>query len=245
MASLDSLKVRKLLKKGIVQSVGTDTPVAIRIRHIGTTAVTSVTVTTATNIVLIDADGTTTSTFATDTTLNAVASRINAAANWECKILDALGAQASASTLLDGAITSGTDANGNVVWDVKQDTSTALELGTCISPHRDFDVTRGERIVSLLEIQYSVNMGTAAVDSVQVYKRKLPAGTGAPLGGGTETKLIGILSVDTTATTVNWAVAGGGRITVGPDEELFIRVKDAATLADATGNYVTVVGEIL
>lgn len=237
MASLESLSVRKLLAKGAILKVGTDTPVAIRIRHIGTSAVTSVTVTTGTNIVLIDAAGTTTSTFATDDTLAKVVARINAASNWEAKLLDGLGSQASVSKLLDGAITSGFDGNGNVVWDVKQDTSAALEMGVCLSPFRDFDSAKGGR-VTLKEVKYSVNMGTAAADSVQIYKRKLGNDV---LGTGTESLVAGYLSVDTTETTINWA-SGEGYLTAGENEEIFVRVKDAATLADAAGNYVQVVG---
>lgn len=239
MASADSINMKKLLAKGVILKVGSDTPVAIRIRHVGTAAVTSVTVTAATNIVLIDADGTTTSTFATDDTLAKVVARINGAANWEAKLLDGLSTQASASTLLDGAITSGFDANGNVVWDVNQDTSTALELGVCLSPFRDFDAPKGSR-VHLKEVKYSVNMGTAAADSVQIYKRKLSQDI---LAVGTESLVAGYLSVDTTETTISWA-SGEGFLTAGPNEEIFVRVKDAATLADAAGNYVQLVGVI-
>lgn len=241
MASLDSLQVRSLLKKGVVQNVGSDTPVAIRLRHLGAETVTSVTVTTGTGLVLIGSTTTDTITWATDTTLAAVVSRINATGRWEAKLLDALSAQLSDDTLLDGAITSAYDGNGNVIWDVKQDTSTALELGTCISAHRDFDVALGQKRAHLLEIKYGVNMGAAAVDSVQVYKRKI--GPQSALTVGTETKLVSYLSVDTTETTISWA-SGEGKISVGPDEEIFVRVKDATTLTNATTNYVQVAGFI-
>ena len=240
MASLQSAQLRQILAKGVIQRVGTDTPVAIRIRKIGSETATSVTVTTGTNLVLVGSTTTDTVTFATDTTLAKVVARINGTGRWEAKLLDALSTQLSTSTLLDGAITSGFDGNGTVIWDVAHDTSTALELGTCLSAHRDFDMAKGQARVHLLQIKYGVNMGTAAVDSVQVYKRKL-GNNSSPLAVGTETKLFGALSVDTTETTITWA-SGVGKITVGPDEELFIRVKDAATLADATSNYVEVVG---
>lgn len=233
MASLDSLQVRSITASGVALQVETDTAVAIRLRYIGTGTVTSVTVTTATNIVLVTSDGgTDTYAFATYTTVGAVVDAINAAGIFEAKILDALRSQASASKLLDGAITAGTDDNGIVVWDVKNDTSTALELGVCLSSKRNFDAPKGHR-VHLQEIIYAVNMGTAAVDSVQVYKRK----------GAVETKLFGALSVDTTETTIRFA-NGEGKISVGSDEEIFVRVKDAATLADAAGNFVRIVGVI-
>ncbi|MDZ4786724.1 MAG: hypothetical protein SGJ02_11685 [bacterium] len=234
MGSLDGLTIRKLLKRTQIVNRGTDGPVAIRIRNKAGNAVTSVTVTTATDIVLIDSAGTTTSTFATDTTLSAVVNRINASASWEAKLLDALSTQGSVSTLLTGAITVSQDGNSTAVYDVKQDTSTALEIGVCLSPFRDFDSPRGRR-VGLKRLKYGVNMGTAAVDSVQIFKRK---------GGGSEIKLAGLLSIDTTETTVYDFTAGDFAIYGQSDEELFIRVKDATTLADATSNYVEVLGEI-
>lgn len=234
MASLDSLQIRALTASGTVLQVGTDTSVAIRLRYIGTGTVTSVTVTAATNLVAITSDGgTDTYTFATYTTVGALADAINKDGIFEAKVLDALRSQdIDATTLLDGAITAGTDDNGIVVWDVKNDTSAALELGVCLSPHRNFDAPKGHR-VHLTSIVYAVNMGTAAVDSVQVYKRK----------GAVETKLFGALSVDTTETTITFA-SGEGKISVGSDEEIFVRVKDAATLADATSNFVRITGII-
>ena len=233
MASLDLLKTRKLLATGQIIKNGTDGPVAIRIRNKAGKAVTSVTVITGTNIILIDSDGSTTSTFATDTTLGAVVGRINASANWEAKILDALLADASVSRLLDGAITVSTDGLGNAIYDVKYDTSTALEIGCCLSPFRDFDAPKGHR-VNLKNVKYGVNMGTAAVNSAQLYKRV----------GGVETLVFGELSVDTTETTVLDFTSGPYAFTATTDAELFFRVKDAATLADATSNYVRVIGEI-
>lgn len=233
MASLDLLNTRKILAKGQIVRNGTDGPVAIRIRNKANKAVTSVTVITGTNIILIDSDGTTTSTFATDTTIAAVAGRINASSNWEAKILDALSSDASVSRLVDGAIAVGTDMNGNLIYDVKYDTSTALEIGCCLSPFRDFDNPKGHR-VNLKNVKYGVNMGTAAVNSAQLYLRV----------NGVETLILGELSVDTTETTVLDFTGGPYAFQTTTDAELFYRVKDAATLADATSNYVRLIGEI-
>lgn len=237
MSSLNSLQANQILAKGTILSFGTDGPVAIRIRKIGTETATSVTVTTATNIVLVGSTTTDTLAFATYTSVGTVVDAINATGRWEAKILDARRSQLSASTLLDGAITAGYDGNSNTVYDVKQDTSTALLIGACLSPHRDFDLPNGHR-VHLLQIRYAVNMGTAAADSVQGWKRKATNS-----GSGPETQLISKLSVDTTDTTISWA-SGVGKITLNPDEEIFVLVKDAATLADATSNYVEVTGVI-
>jgi hypothetical protein len=235
MASLDSVKLRNELAKGvIVQNSGSDTPTAFKLDYIGTGTVTSVTVVTATAITLITSDGGTDAyAFATYTTLGAVVDAINADGIFEAKILDALRADASVSRLLAAVITSEIDADLiNTVWKVKLDTSTGLQFAVCLSPRSQFNAPLGH-VVEIKELRYAVNMGTAAVDSVQVWKRK----------GSIETKIYSGLSVDTTDTTITWA-SGVGSITGGDNEEFIFLVKDAATLADATTNYIQIAGFI-
>lgn len=241
MASTDFLRARWYARRGVVRSEGTDTPVALRIRHKTGSAVTSVTVTTATNIVLIDADGTTTVTFATDTTLGAVASRINATTAWEARVIDPLRSLASASTMVDGAITAST-WEGVTYWDALLDTSAALQIATCLSMDRHTFSARkthgklfDQHRVEVLELQYGVNMGTAAVNSAQLWRRNVLTGE--------ENQVLGLLSVDTTVTTINWA-SGLARIDSKEGEEMIFLVKDAATLADATTNFVRISGYI-
>lgn len=231
MASLDSLQVRAALARGVTIQKGTDTPIAFRMRNVAGGAVTSVTTTTATNIVIITANGgTDTYAFATYTTIGAVVDAINADGIFEAKILDALRSLASASTLVTGAITAGTDSNGVVVWDALQDTSASLQIAVCLSNRRNFDEPKGHR-VKLQQVVYAVNMGTAAADSFQIYLRR----------GTTETLAFSALSVDTTETTLNLAL-GMGTLTGKDEDEYVVLVKDAATLADATTNFVRVVG---
>lgn len=232
MPSLDSVNVRKALASGTAVQVVTDTPVAFRIRKIGSETATSVTITTATNIVLVGSTTTDTLAFATYTTYGAVVDAINATGRWEARMLDGLRSKASASTLVDGAITAGADANGVVVWDALQDTSTSLQFAAALVPSRDWDMPKGHR-VHLESIVYSVNMGTAAVDSVQVWLRR----------GKTETKLMGLLSVDTTETTITFA-SGQGKISGRDEDEIIVLVKDAATLADASGNFLRITGTV-
>lgn len=234
MSSLNSVLTRQALASGVTLQVGTDTPVAIRLRKLSVGSVTSVTVTTATNIVMITSDGgTDTYTFATYTTVGALVDAINADGIFEAKVLDALRSQGTTSSqFVTGAITSSVANNNVTIWDVLNDTSVTIELGVCLSAHREFDFPAGHR-VHLQQVVYSVNMGTAAADSFQIYKRK----------GTVETKIFGQLSVDTTETTLTFA-SGEGKISAGPGEELFVRVKDAATLADAGGNFVRLVGII-
>lgn len=229
MASLDSIQIRQGLAEGVVVRTATDTGVMIRLRNLTGGAVTSVTVTTATNIVIITANGgTDTYAFATYATLGAVVDAINADGIFQAKILDGLRSDASASTIVTGAVTAGADSNGVTVWDLKEDNSAKLSMTACLSAHRDWD-TPSKR-VHLQEFRYSVNMGTAAADSAQVWLRK----------GVVETQLVGLLSVDTTDTTITWA-NGQGKITSPVDGEIIVRVKDAAALGDST-NYVQATG---
>lgn len=232
MGSLDSVLTRQVMAEGIVVQHGTDTPIAARLRYIGTGTVTSVTVTTATDITMVTSDGGTDEyTFAAYATLGALVDAINADGIFEAKILDDLRSSATASQFVAGAITAGTDSNGVRVWDMKVDTSAALRIPVCLTANRDFDMPK--RRVHLQELRYSVNMGTAAADSVQLYLRR----------GTVETKIFGILSVDTTETSITFA-SGEGKITTKVGDELVALVKDAAALGDAAGNFVRVVGII-
>lgn len=233
MPSLDSVQTRSLLALGDVRQAGTDGSVAIRLRKVGSESATSVTVTSATNVVLVGSTTTDTYTFAAYTTIGALADAINNDGRWEAKVLDCLRSLASDDNLLAAApVTAGTDANGTVVWDINTDTSVSLQIGVCLTPNRDFDLPAGHR-VHLQQVVYSVNMGTAAADSVQIWRRR----------GMVETQVFGQLSVDTTETTLTFA-SGIGAISGREDDELIVLVKDAATLADAAGNFVRVVGKI-
>lgn len=208
--------------------VASDSSVAIRLRYVGSGTVTSVTVDADTDLELITSDGETdTYAFSTYTTIGALADKINADGIFEAKVLDSLRSQASSDVLVEGAITASTDGEGNVVWDVLNDTSALKEFGVCLSAKRDFDSR--ERRIKLLEFSYSANVNAATADSVQIYLRR----------GATETKIFSDTSVDTTATTVNFA-SGEGFISARKGDELFVRVKDATSLADS--GYLRAVG---
>ena len=233
MSSLDALRTRYYASSGTTIQKGTDAPIAIRLRNLTGGAVTSVITTTATGIVMITANGGTDSyTFAAYTTIGALADAINKDGIFEAKVLDVLRSLASDNFLLGETITAGTDDNGVTVWDVKTDTSASLQLGVCLSPYRNFDAPKTRR-VHIQEARYSVNMGTAAADSVQIWRRR----------GTVETQVFGALSVDTTDTTISFA-SGEGKISGNDGDEFIFLVKDAATLADAAGNYVRVTGII-
>jgi hypothetical protein len=233
MASLDSLQTRKLLAKGAAVHAGTDKSVAIRLRYIGTGTVTSVTAVTATSVETITSDGgTDTFLFATYTTMGALADAINGLGIFEAKVLDVLRSAASDDAILAEAITVPTyDENGNAVYDLKVDTSGMFYVGACLSNNRAFGTVLEGHRVSLQEISYVANMGTAAADGLKVYARNVKSGVERLVYAG--------LSVDTTATTVTFA-SGQGSITSNDGEELIALIKDAASMAD--GAYLRVVG---
>lgn len=235
MASRDSLEIRKLLAKGVVLQVSSDQSVALRLKYKGTGTVTSVTVVTATAVTIITSDGGTDAyDFATYTTMGALADKINADGVFECKVLDVLRSAASDNNILAAALTAtnAVDEAGNAVFDLYTDSSAFFQYGVCLSAHRGFGLPKGHR-VTLSAITYVANVGTAAADSVQIWKRK----------DGVETQIFGQLSVDTDETTITFAVAGGVKgITSAEDEELIVIVKDAASLAD--GGFLRVMGEI-
>lgn len=238
MASLNFVRERHYLRKGNIGQIRTDTPVALRLHAKSAAgAVTSVTTTTATNIVAITASGgTETWDFATYSTVGLLADKINSSNYWECKVLDTLRSKATATQFVNGAITA-TSSNGLSYYDVKVDTSAALYFAYRLAYTREVGVsdkmTAPHRVV-LREFAYSIDVGTAAADNVQVWQWD-------PVNKN-ETQLLSYPSVDTTLTTVNWA-SGVGFISA-ENSELVVMVKDAGSLADLAANYLTVVGEL-
>ena len=235
MSSFDGLQAHKLLSTGVVYQVGTDSPIVIRLRYVGTGAVTSVTVTTGTNIVTVSTEGTKTYAFATYTTVSSLAAAINADAIFEAKVIDALYTDATASKLLDGAIAAGNDENGVVVWDVKADTSTTKALTVNLSAGRNFDTIklRQSHRVQLTEMVYYATLGGAGANLFTVTRRR----------NGVETTIFSDTSVSATKEDYTFA-SGFGKLTGREGDELIVRLSDGTSIADAAANYLRVVGEI-
>ena len=232
MSSLEALRTRKYSAVGVVQTSRDDTPVVLRIRKIGSETATSVTVTTATNIVLVGSTTTDTFTFATYTTVGLLVNAINATGRWEAVVLDALRSDlTTASNFVTGAITAGTDGNGVVCYDVTADTSVNKFITASLSFNRNFDGPRRGHRANLREIRYNANVSAAEGNAVRVYSRV----------GATETQIAGYASVDATDTTVNWA-AGQGYITVAEMGDIIVRVQDATSLTDGALNYLAITG---
>jgi len=229
MGSLDSTLTRQALSEGVMRKVDNDANKAIRLRYIGTGTVTSVTVTTATDVEMITSDGgTDTYLWATYATMGAVVDAINADGIFEARALDVLRATASDDYFLAGAISSGTDTNGVVTWDMVGDTSGATTMALCLSPKgADWDGMSGHR-VHLSALKYYLDL-TAAVDSVQIWIRR----------GATETQVAGFLSVDTTETSIDF-ITTGGKLTGKIDDEIIVHIE--GTLVNYASGYIQFVG---
>jgi len=240
MPSADGLQVRNLLKRGHIGYKVDDTPVALRIRQVGGAAVTSVTVTTATNIVLIDADGTKTVGFGATgdvqdaDTIGKVADGINSFDNWECKILDGLRADASTNTLVTGAIAA-SSTEGISYYDAVSDTSVLKALTYRLTYDRSVGENAPKALhrVHIRQLRYFADIDAAAVDGVQVWE----------VDKGVATQVLSMPSVDISATTVNWA-SGEGYITASEGNDLVVRVANATTLTDHASNFIEVVGSL-
>jgi hypothetical protein len=242
MASLDGIRVRKFLASGKVVQRADDASIALRVRYIGAAGTPSVVMTSATKVAMTDATAAVDYTWANYATMGALADAINASGLWEVKLLDCLRADVTLNSFkANTTVTPGTDENGVTVWDFVHDntivTNGIYVASVCLSPFMNFDAPKGHR-VHVREIDYCQNVGTAAADSVQLYKR---------LGNGTETKIFGTLSVDSTGTatvtSISWA-SGKGKISGGDNEEFILRVKDAGSLTTAAGSMVQLVGTI-
>jgi hypothetical protein len=234
MASRDSLDVRKLLETGVVVQQSADTPIALRMRYVGTGSATSVTVNTATTLVTVSVEtsGTVTKTYTFGTTpgcgtVGGLADAINSDGLFEVKVLDALRSDvttASYFTLGTTLITPGMDANGVQVWDATCDTSVYKAVTSCITNARNFNTLKlsTSHRVHLQEIKYYATLGGANSNLVRVYLRR----------GNVETQVFGELSVSAAATTINFA-SGYGKISGKDGDEIIARLQDGTSLADA------------
>jgi len=234
MASLDSLKTRNLLAKGEVRQVGTDTPIAIRLKYIGAGTITSVTIDTATDFELITSDGgTDTYAFATYATVGALVDAINADGIFEAKVLDTVRSEATASQFVNGAITAASE-DGVSYYDVTVDTDAADYFAVRLTFDRGFNKAhKASHRVHLQAIEYLMDLGTAAAGAVKVYE----------INGTTETLRYSALSVDNSATAITWA-SGEGKISAGNGNDLVVKIDDSGNLVNSTSNYLRAVGII-
>jgi hypothetical protein len=234
MASLNSLQMRALAAQTTSLRVAEDGPVALRIKHVAANAVTSVVVTSATNIVLTDADGASTFTFATYSTLGKLADAINGTANWDCKILDGLRATLTiASNLIGGTITASAKLD-EMVYDIMLDTTTTFTFP--IRATYDRSVGAGIPVVGhrvkVVSFEYVMDVGTAAADKVRIYECDPVTRT--------DLQIWSAPSVDSTSTVTSFDFSKAP-LTAKEGNDLVVMVTDAASITDAATNYLQVV----
>ena len=235
MSSLNALQTRSLLSKGKIGQVGDDLGVLFTLKYKGKGTVTSVIVTTATDITLTTSDGGADAyDWATYTTIGAVVDKINADGIFEAKILDALSTTATGSGLaIAGTLTAG--SNGE--YSVKSDTTGANFLAYRLT----FDRSLGNspklamsHRVHLQEIITDLTLGGGAdANSFKVYEST------PYYKGRVESVVYQKTPTSGSISTTNWA-SGNGKITASEGNDLIIVISDATSI---TGT-ITVTGEI-
>ena len=230
MASKDSVVTRKYLAKGVIGQVGDDQPVLMTLRYVGTGTVTSVIVTTVTDITMITSDGGTDAyTWAAYTNMGALVAAINKDGIFEAKLLDCL---TTTATTGSGLAIAGTLVAVNKEYKVLSDTSNALFLAYRLTYDRTWGnnkALRNGHRVSLQEIVTLLTLGSGAdVNALKIYECT-PSGNSAPYSGAEvliyqKTPLTGA-----TADVINWA-NGEGSITATDGNDLVVYVTDAQSI---------------
>lgn len=239
MPSLDMVKTRKMLARGVIGQVGDSLGVLFTLKYIGAGAVTSVIVTENTDITMItDAGGTDAYTWAAYTTVGALVNAINKDGVFEAKILDALSTTATGDGLaVDGTLA--VDANGN--YNVISNSSNADFLAYRLTYDRTFGTSskyRNGHRVSIQEIVTDLTLGGGAEANLFKIYECTPSSNSAPYAGA-EILIYQKTPVSGAVSTTNWA-SGKGRITANDGNDLLVIISDTGTI---TGT-ITVVGEV-
>ncbi len=237
MGSLDSLSVRKLMAKGHVGQVTNLTSYPIRLRHIGSGAITSVVVTDATNIVLTSDGYTQTYPFAAGLTYNTVGKLVDAinagacteAAGgqlWEAKVLDGLRSDTTTSKFVSATLAAKTILTGGgvseIVYDIAYDTTVAAPyVAYRMTYDRGFlKGQKNQHRVHISEIKYFATLGSAAAAGLKIYE----------VEGTVETEIWRGTPTSGVTTTVNWA-SGEGKITANDGNDLVVYMAGNGTVA--------------
>lgn len=237
MSSLDFLKSRAYTAKYEVGRIVDDGAVPIRIKHVGTGTSTPTVVLSSTSSLLTITDGAGTATAidlstAAYNTVGEVADYINGLANWSCKVLDALRADATDNMWIDGAVTASV-VDGETVFDIKTDTSAFKSLTYRCTYNRGVknEKPSGLHRVKLQGITYNANVNAASANGVRVYEWDNRFKT--------ETQIWQATSVDATDTAITFA-SGQGLITANEGNDLIVRVIDGTSLTDDAANFLQV-----
>jgi len=235
MSSLNGALLKQALSQNTAGTVVDDTPIAIRLKYTGTGTVTSVILTTATDLEMITSDGGTEEfLFSAYTNMGLLADAINASAYWECKILDALRTDETGNSDFVQDLTLAISTAGYydclVNTDTAQNSDNEFIYTYRCTYNREVGVQRaqGSHRVRLSEVLYNVNVNGAEAKGFQIIEWDPNART--------ETVVYQVASVDATATTVNFA-DGNKTFDASNGNDLIVRVKDSTSITDATGNY--------
>ena len=240
MASLNSVQVKQALAKSVCGTVVNDTPVAIRIKYIGTGSVTTVTVDTNEDITLVSSEAGVATTeeylLATYTTMGALAEAINNSAYWDARVVDALRADVtSGSPFVDNASLTVTSDG---YYDALVDTSVTKNMTYRCAYNRGVNWSEqkptGAHRVHLQSVVYKADIFSATANEFRIYEYN-PTTLA-------ETQVYQAASVDNTETTVNFA-NGEGKITSGWNNDLIVRILDDTSLADGGYMYSTYIAE--
>lgn len=231
MASTDSLKTRALLAKGVVANIPSiAASVGVRLQYIGTGTVTSVTPTTATNLVIICTEGTYTYTFATYATMASLVAKINGDGVFAARLLDVSGACATTGSQFKQ--NAGVTISSDGFYDLTIDGTTASEISAVITPDRlpTGGAPRGGHRVHLQTIDTTQTFagGSLSIAIIERDIRTMAETTLATYAG----------SASTVAKSISFA-SGFGKITSGDGKEILVRTTGGTTLSAAV---LTVVG---
>ena len=249
MASLDSLKVRKLLGENKVVRLADGEGVAIRIAYTGTsTTAPVISVITATSLTLTTSLGATVFTFSTFTTVALLAAAIGrgigdgglsaAGGGFACRILDALPTQSTETDeLAVSAGLVGHTVNGETVYDVMLDDTKSFAtsgLAYRVAYDRNVNLRKavGGHRVSLSGFVYNCNVNGVLAGAIKIYEMDL---------NGSTNLIWAATSVDSTgaagATTLDFSAAP---LTAAEGNELIVCITDATSITASAQNYLQV-----
>lgn len=225
MSSLSALQFRALAAKGVVAQINDDQDAAIKLKYVGSGTVTSVTVTTATDITMVTSDGGTDAyTWAGYTTLGALVDKINTDGIFQAKVMDGLRATATGANIFTaGAITA--DAKGE--YSMLYDTTYSLALAYRLTYDRTFGTSQKFRDlhrVHLQEIVTNITCGGGAdANSFKIYE------CAPDSRGSTETLLYTKTPTSGSSNTTSWA-SGEGKLTASEGNDLVVVITDGTSI---------------
>jgi len=242
MPSLEQVRTRKYLTRGVVGQVGDNGSVLFTMRYIGTGTITSVTVTALTDVTMVTVVGTTTYTdaftWAAYTTTGALVAAINATGRWEAKLLDCLSSFATvASFVIGGVLTADTKGNYNIMGD----TGVCLFMAYRLTYDRTFltnNKVRASHRVALQEIDTTLTLGATDANAFKIYE--CSPGDNSETYPASETLIYQKTPVSGAPSAQTWA-SGESEITSEEGDDLLFVVSD--TVSFGATDTITVIGK--